>query len=63
MMVALVKSWRICTVDRLEPRVCDSERSVVNAAVRAVLAAVMSAELAQLLAELAIFSAVPLASV
>ena len=48
LIVALVKSWRICTVDRFELKVCDCERSVVSAAVRRSVAASMFALVAQL---------------
>src|SRR6201999_2300091 len=47
LIIDLVKSWRICTVDRLEPKACDCERSLVSAAFRSVEAAVMSAAAAQ----------------
>src|SRR6185437_15397270 len=62
LIVALVKSWRICTVDRPELSFCDSDRNVVSAAVRSLDAASMSVEAAQLFAELAMLR-VPLASV
>ncbi len=48
----MVKSWRICTVDRFEPKDWACERSVVSALVRSVEAAVMSAVPPQLLAAL-----------
>ena len=52
LIVALVKSWRICTVDRFEPNDWACERSVVSALVRSVEAAVMSAAPPQLLTAL-----------
>src|ERR1035437_2515670 len=54
--IALVKSWRICTVDRLELNVWDSDCNEVSAALRAVDAAVISDAPAQLLAALAMLS-------
>src|ERR1019366_10544683 len=54
--IALVKSWRICTVDRLELSVWDSACNAVSAALRAVDAAVISDAPAQLLAALAMLS-------
>ena len=48
LIIALVKSWRICTVDRFEPNAWAWARSVVSAAVRSVEAAVMSAAPPQL---------------
>ena len=51
LIIALVKSWRICTVDRFEPNDWACARSVVSAAVKSVEAAVMSAVPPQLFAE------------
>src|SRR6185312_11059232 len=50
LIVALVKSWRICTVERLAPRVWACERRVVRAVVSWVDAVEMSDAPAQLLA-------------
>src|SRR5260221_10480263 len=47
--IALVKSWRICTVDRFEPKAWDCERSVVSALVRSAEAAWISTVAPQLL--------------
>ena len=60
--MALVKSWRICTVDNCEPNAWACERSVVSAAVSSVFAAVMSAAAAQLLVALLIASPVEVVS-
>src|SRR4051812_50080213 len=50
LIIALVKSWRICTVDRFEPNDCACDRSVVRAAVKSVVAAAMLPVSAQVLA-------------
>jgi len=34
LIIALVKSWRFCTIDRLEPKFDACERSVPSASVR-----------------------------
>src|SRR5690242_20416094 len=52
LIIALVKSWRICTVDRFEPKAWACERSVVSALVRSVEAAAISVVPPQLLAAL-----------
>src|SRR5712671_7359229 len=49
LIMALVKSWRICTVERFEPNAWAWDRSVVRAAVRSVLARPMSVVEPQLL--------------
>src|SRR5204863_5054086 len=51
LIIDLVKSWRICTVDRFEPKDCACERRVESAAVRLAWAVVISELAAQLPAE------------
>ena len=63
LIIAFVKSWRICTVDRFEPNVCDCDRNVASAAVSSVCAAWMLAFVAQLPAAAAIARALAVVSV
>src|SRR4029079_14660066 len=57
LIIALVKSWRICTVERFDPNAWAWDRSLVRPTVKSALARLMSAVVAQLLDEL--FSARP----
>ena len=54
LIIALVKSWRTCTVCRFELSACDWDRRVTSAAVSSVPAVVISPAVAQALAEAAI---------